>query len=100
MIGAARARREGVGADEIRRTLRAEAEREMGERRDREEKIRAGREARTKAVQGARWEFRFEECNVDAGGVDGRGRRGVGWRYGMPHYDRKRGQVKIPTSVP
>jgi hypothetical protein len=53
----------------------------------------------TKSVDQGRWEFRFKEMNVDAAGVDGRGARGVGWRYGMPHSDRKRGQVKIPTRV-
>lgn len=100
MIEAARARRQGVGADEIRRTLRENARAEMQGRKEREEERQRVKEEKTKTVQGARWEFRFEECSVDEVGVDGRARRGVGWRYGLPHYDRKRGQVKIPTSVP
>jgi len=53
----------------------------------------------TKSVDQGRWEFKFKEMSVDAAGLDGRGARGVGWRYGMPHSDRKRGQVKIPTRV-
>ncbi|KAK3996267.1 eukaryotic mitochondrial regulator protein-domain-containing protein [Cladorrhinum sp. PSN332] len=44
-------------------------------------------------------EFRFEKINVDSVGRDGRARSGVGWRYGVPHDDRRRGAVKIPTSV-
>jgi len=46
-----------------------------------------------------RWDFRFQHISVEEAGRDGRGKRGVGWRYGAPHEDRKRGQVKIPTSV-
>jgi hypothetical protein len=36
---------------------------------------------------------------VDAVGRDGRDHKGVGWRYGVPHQDRKKGVVKIPTKV-
>lgn len=61
--------------------------------RDREEK-------QTKKIKTARYEFRFKEINVDDVGRDGRSRKGTGWRYGAPFEDRKRGLVKIPTSVP
>ncbi|OLN86067.1 37S ribosomal protein S35, mitochondrial [Colletotrichum chlorophyti] len=54
----------------------------------------------TKRVDTGRFEFRFKEMNVDDVGLDGRSRRGVGWRYGVPFYDRKKGELKIPTSVP
>ncbi|KAJ4321977.1 hypothetical protein N0V84_005024 [Fusarium piperis] len=57
-------------------------------------------ESRTRKVKTDRYEFRFKEINVDDVGRDGRSRRGTGWRYGAPHEDRKRGLVKIPTSVP
>src|SRR3569833_1966979 len=50
-------------------------------------------------VQAARCEFRFKDVSVDDAGRDGRDPRGTGWRYGLPFYDRKVGQVKIPTSV-
>lgn len=63
-------------------------------------KQREREENMTKRVETARYEFRFKEINVDDVGRDGRSRRGTGWRYGAPHEDRKRGKVKIPTSVP
>lgn len=60
----------------------------------------AEREAKdTKTYKGRRWDFKFQDVSVDSVGMDGRSRSGVGWRYGMPHEDRKRGYVKIPTSV-
>lgn len=47
-----------------------------------------------------RWDFRFQPVAVDAlVGDNGRGPHGIGWRYGFPHEDRKKGQVKIPVSV-
>jgi hypothetical protein len=54
-----------------------------------------------KKVEGKRFEFRFREVTVsrETVGMDGRGRTAVGKRYGVPNYDRKRGTVKIPTSV-
>lgn len=52
-----------------------------------------------KVVPGRRWDFKFQDVSVEAVGKDGRGRKGVGFRYGMAPEDRKRGQVKIPTSV-
>ncbi|KAF7558513.1 hypothetical protein G7046_g5629 [Stylonectria norvegica] len=67
------------------------------------EKILAQRrreQSSIKKVTTARYEFRFKEVNVDDVGRDGRSRKGTGWRYGAPFEDRKRGLVKIPTSVP
>ena len=60
---------------------------------------RAAKLAAVKKVQTGRWEFRFTDVNVDDIGKDGRGHKGVGWRYGAPLMDRSRGQVKIPTKV-
>lgn len=57
-------------------------------------------EKQTKRVKSDRYEFRFKEINVDDVGRDGRSRKGTGWRYGAPFEDRKRGLIKIPTSVP
>lgn len=51
-------------------------------------------------VDSNRFQFRFQEIEVDDVGHDGRSRKGTGWRYGAPLDDRKRGAVKIPTSVP
>ncbi|OJD32271.1 ribosomal protein s35 mitochondrial protein [Diplodia corticola] len=72
--------------------------------RNAEEQLRrkakqAAKEARTQRVLGRRWDFKFQDFSVEQVGRDGRGGAGVGWRYGMPHEDRKRGQVKIPTRV-
>lgn len=46
-----------------------------------------------------RFEFRFRNMNVEQAGKFGRGRKGIGARYGLPAQDRKRGQIKIPTKV-
>lgn len=49
----------------------------------------------------SRFEFRFKNVVVskETTGSDGRGPLGTGRRYGVPNYDRKKGQVKIPTKV-
>lgn len=47
-----------------------------------------------------RFEFRFKEINAEDVGSDGRKITAVGARYGRPSYDRVKGAVKIPTSVP
>ncbi|KHO00443.1 Ribosomal protein S35, mitochondrial [Metarhizium album ARSEF 1941] len=60
----------------------------------------AKEEQMTRRVKTDRYEFRFREIAVDDVGRDGRSRKGTGWRYGAPFDDRKRGVVKIPTSVP
>ena len=62
------------------------------------------REAEEKAitrVQAGRWEFLFKEVQTtkEGTGTDGKGTGSPGFRYGLPHEDRKRGQIKIPTKV-
>jgi hypothetical protein len=76
-----------IEEEKVKLQRRAEAERRKAK-------------ANTKVYEGKRWNFKIEDVSVDSVGRDGRDMRGVGWRYGMPHEDRKRGQVKIPTSVP
>ncbi|KAJ4298416.1 Two-component response regulator SSK1p [Collariella sp. IMI 366227] len=56
-------------------------------------------EQRRTRVDTDRFEFRFEKINAEDVGPTGRARKAVGWRYGVPLMDRKRGQIKIPTSV-
>jgi hypothetical protein len=66
------------------------------------EKYLERKQKRTQNVQvyqGQKYDFRFQDVSVESVGKDGRARAGVGWRYGMPHEDRKPGQVKIPTRV-
>lgn len=60
---------------------------------------RQAEEARRIRVDSGRFEFRFEKINAEDVGKSGRSRKGVGWRYGVPFMDRRRGEVKIPTSV-
>ncbi|KAF2746538.1 hypothetical protein M011DRAFT_468634 [Sporormia fimetaria CBS 119925] len=55
--------------------------------------------ASLKTVPKRRWDFVFQDVSVEHAGKDGRGLKGVGWRYGFPHEDRKKGQVKIPTKI-
>jgi hypothetical protein len=74
-------------------------EEEAEEKRARRAAKQAEAEANIKKVESGRWEFRFTPINADDAGKDGRGYRGVGWRYGVPLYDRSRGQIKIPKSV-
>ena len=55
-------------------------------------------EARTTTVQSPRSAFKFEDVTVDTKST-GRYSNGIGARYGIPHEDRKKGQIKIPTKV-
>lgn len=57
-------------------------------------------EKRTSRVNSDRFEFRIRDFNSADVGQNGKKRQAVGWKYGAPHYDRSRGQIKIPTSVP
>lgn len=77
----------------------ADRDKAAEEKRQRRARVQAEREAAIKKVDTGRYEFRFTEVNVDDIGKDGRGHRGVGWRYGVPHMDRSRAKVKIPTRV-
>ncbi|KAI1417164.1 eukaryotic mitochondrial regulator protein-domain-containing protein [Hypoxylon sp. FL1857] len=54
----------------------------------------------TTHVNTKRFEFRFKQINSENIGPKGRARSAVGWRYGAPYYDRSKGEIKIPTSVP
>jgi len=64
-----------------------------------EQRRKAWEEKTVRVVSGSRWDFRFREISVEDIGVDGRGYNGTGWRYGAPHMDRRKGEVKIPTRV-
>lgn len=64
-----------------------------------EEKRERWEERTQKVVPGRRWDFKFQDFSAEKVGPTGRARNAVGIRYGMPHDDRKRGLIKIPTSV-
>lgn len=51
--------------------------------------------------ESSRHEFRFKDVVANKGttGADGRGAKAPGRRYGVPSYERRKGQVKIPTRV-
>ncbi|KAF6839994.1 hypothetical protein CMUS01_04088 [Colletotrichum musicola] len=80
----------------FRETTRAEEDRLIAREQARLRKA----EEETTRVDTGRFEFRFKEMNVEDAGKDGRGRKAVGWRYGVPFYDRRKGEFKLPTSVP
>ena len=64
------------------------------------ERKKAEWEQRTqRVVPGRRWDFKFQDISAETVDKHGRGRDAVGYRYGMPQEDRKRGMVKIPTRV-
>ncbi|MCJ1287292.1 hypothetical protein MMC26_006640 [Xylographa opegraphella] len=98
LVEMARVHPDGLNRQE--RVLRAR-ERMRIEDAEKEEKENARREREereTTRVMGARWEFRFRDVDVESRVREGKGAR-VGARYGVPHQDRKRGQIKIPTRV-
>lgn len=63
------------------------------------EELKAIEKKTTRTYAGQKYDFKFQDISVDDVGRTGRSRRGVGWRYGTPHDDRKPGKVKIPTSI-
>ncbi|RAL14265.1 mitochondrial 37S ribosomal protein mS45 [Aspergillus homomorphus CBS 101889] len=76
---------------------------EMEVDQKRKERAQQRRERTIHKVQpeNSRFEFRFRDAVVSAQttGANGRGSQAPGHRYGVPSYDRKKGQVKIPTRV-
>jgi len=60
---------------------------------------KAKKESGIRRVDKGRVEFQITDISVDRIGKDGRGRKGVGWRYGAPLMDRSRGDIRIPTKV-
>jgi len=88
-----------VSRDDRKAKIRAKDEADRLAKEAQEERQRLWEARNIQKVQGQRWQFKFQNVSVDMVGKDGRGHSGVGWRYGAPHTDRKRGQVKIPTSV-
>ncbi|KFX96619.1 hypothetical protein O988_05239 [Pseudogymnoascus sp. VKM F-3808] len=94
-----RLRLQGVGQEDIAERAAARSKAAY-EKKTAADKIKRAREAAAvKTVPGVRWDFKFREISVDAAGPTGRGKNGTGWRYGVPLYDRRRGEVKIPTKV-
>ncbi|KAI4716893.1 hypothetical protein E4T48_06931 [Aureobasidium sp. EXF-10727] len=79
--------------------IRERTEKKLRAKQEKEQKQRQWEERNVKVVSNQRWNFRFQSISVEDAGKDGRGRGGVGWRYGNPHHDREKGEIKLPTSV-
>ncbi|KAI4252347.1 MAG: hypothetical protein LQ352_004354 [Teloschistes flavicans] len=99
LIELARVASENRGRPDILNARRQELEQEEATLLNKRREQKARHEAATKKVDTPRWQFRFENIKVESAGRDGRGRGGVGARYGVPAQDRKKGQIKIPTKV-
>lgn len=90
----------GMSPDEARARFISAAEQSERMAAEKQVKKAMAEEQATKRINTHRFEFRFKEVDSELVGKDGRAPNVVGWKYGMPHYDRKKGMVKIPTSVP
>lgn len=90
--------RKGVDrAEAVKQHRVSTKEREDAEATLREE-LRVHEENQMARIQTPRFEFRFRDVNVEVAGKDGRGRKAIGMRYGVPFNDRRKGAVKIPTT--
>ncbi|KAL6711514.1 hypothetical protein ACN47E_004448 [Coniothyrium glycines] len=98
LVQAERELEAGLPSEERRRLaagrMEAEQTKKRNAERKKEEELR-----RLRVVPQRRWDFVFQDVSVDKAGRDGRGAEAAGWRYGVPHQDRKKGVVKIPTKV-
>jgi hypothetical protein len=91
---------EGKNPKEARARFIAAAEESERKSADAQVKKVLAEEQATTRVNTKRFEFRFREINAEDVGPTGRKIDAVGARYGRPSYDRVKGAVKIPTSVP
>jgi hypothetical protein len=98
LVKAERELASGLSFDE-RRKLAEERFAAEAAQKKKEEEARQAELLAQKVVPQRRWDFVFKDISVESAGRNGRDARGVGWRYGLPHQDRKKGQVKIPTKV-
>jgi hypothetical protein len=92
LVQAERELESGLHVEERRRL--AEERYETEQERKKQEELR-----QLKVVPKRRWDFVFQDVSVESAGRDGKGAAAAGWRYGVPHQDRKRGIPKIPTRV-
>ena len=83
-----------------RRYLERLAEEETRRKQASERAAQDEESKRTKIDMG-RWQFVVTEVMAtrNGTGLDGRGSKSPGFRYGVPSQERKKGQIKIPTEV-
>ncbi|KAJ4352964.1 hypothetical protein N0V95_003757 [Ascochyta clinopodiicola] len=98
LVKAERELASGLSFEERQKLAEARFAAESAQKKREEEAKQAELRAQ-KVVPQRRWDFVFKDISVESAGRNGRDARGVGWRYGLPHQDRKKGQVKIPTKV-
>ena len=98
LVSIEKARLSGRVADEAINAEWEKAEQADSARRAAVAAKKRRREDAMTTVNTGRWDFRFQEVSVDQSSV-GKHVAGIGQRYGFPAQDRKKGQVKIPTSV-
>ncbi|PYH41684.1 mitochondrial 37S ribosomal protein mS45 [Aspergillus saccharolyticus JOP 1030-1] len=88
---------------EVRQRYRERLAQESERDQYRKDRIQQHLERTTQKVEpeNSRFEFRFRDVVVsrETTGPTGRGHLAPGRRYGIPSYDRKKGEVKIPTRV-
>lgn len=87
--------------DEIKNRYTQRLEDDATSRAEARERKFAADEKRKTRVDTGRWQFVVTDVKVSrqGTGITGRGTASPGMRYGVPHEDRKKGQVKIPTRV-
>ncbi|KAL9090587.1 MAG: hypothetical protein Q9159_001931 [Coniocarpon cinnabarinum] len=64
-------------------------EQEEQQIQEREEQAKKRKEEHEVVIEGKRWDFKFSRVHSD---------KAVGWRYGVPLEDRKKGHVKMPQA--
>lgn len=98
LVQAERELASGLSFEERKRLAEERLAKEQ-QKKERAEQRRQVELASQRRVPQRRWDFVFQDVSVDSVGAKGRDPKGVGWRYGFPHEDRKKGQVKIPIKV-
>ncbi|KAI5796252.1 eukaryotic mitochondrial regulator protein-domain-containing protein [Peziza echinospora] len=89
LITAAAEAASGIGHSEQRSNAQARDTEEM-EKRNKKSSLKQAKAASKETVlENGRWRWRIQDAEAGK----------VGFRYGVPHEDRKRGQIKIPTRV-
>jgi hypothetical protein len=79
----------GLGLNERIDRQRERDRRAASQREERERKEAAKQRDKGSLIEKGRWAWKLKEATTGA----------VGFRYGVPHQDRKKGQIKIPTKV-
>jgi len=81
--------REKFLPEERRQRAQEKERQELMAKRLADEKRRQKQQEREMVLDSGRWRWRIQDAETGK----------VGFRYGLPHEDRKKGQVKIPTRV-